>query len=95
MAALAARKFTVEVANELEPISRASRRVVINAALLKQANLYAGDVVALVSSDPSKVSNASQRCTLRGPCPLASFSCGNLCALAYVQMTSFYKHETC
>ena len=56
MAALATRKFTVEVVNESEPISRASRRVIINANILKQANLYAGDVVAISSPDVSKVS---------------------------------------
>ena len=50
MATLASKIFTVEIANEFEPVSRASRRVVINANLLKQANLYAGDEVAITSS---------------------------------------------
>ena len=55
MSVLATRKFTVEAANELEPVSRASRRVIINANVLKQANLYAGDPVAIKSG----VSNVS------------------------------------
>ncbi|KAI1789928.1 AAA family ATPase [Ganoderma leucocontextum] len=47
MTAFASKKFTVDVSNPTEPISRASRRVIINSELLKQAKVYAGDAVAL------------------------------------------------
>ncbi|PIL34827.1 transporter [Ganoderma sinense ZZ0214-1] len=60
MAAFVGRKFTVDVSNPAEPISRASRRLIINSELLKQAKLYSGDVVAISSPEsPKMISNAS------------------------------------
>ncbi len=56
MAALANKKFVVEASDPSEPVSRASRRIVINAEILKQARVYAGDVIAVVSSESLKVS---------------------------------------
>lgn len=50
---LANRKFSVQVADPIEGICRASQRVLLNAEVLKQAKLFAGDVVALYSADPS------------------------------------------
>ncbi|KAI0687036.1 AAA family ATPase [Earliella scabrosa] len=47
MAAISSKRFTIEEHASNEPISRASRRIVINADVLKQAKLYAGDVVAI------------------------------------------------
>ncbi|KAI0671254.1 AAA family ATPase [Trametes maxima] len=54
MSLLSARKFTVESFNSSEPVSRASRRVIINAEVLKQAKVYAGDVVGLSSANSQK-----------------------------------------
>ncbi|KAM5541224.1 hypothetical protein V8D89_005153 [Ganoderma adspersum] len=54
MAAFAGRKFTVDISNPTEPISRASRRLIINSELLKQAKVYAGDVVAISSAESPK-----------------------------------------
>ena len=54
MAAFASKKFTINISNPTDPISRASRRVIINSELLKQEKVYTGDVVA-ISSDSSKV----------------------------------------
>ncbi|KAI0642851.1 AAA family ATPase [Trametes meyenii] len=55
MSLLSTRKFTVESFNSSEPISRAARRVIINTEVLKQAKVYAGDVVGLSSADSQKV----------------------------------------
>ncbi|KAI0738851.1 AAA family ATPase [Daedaleopsis nitida] len=54
MTALGTRAFKVTVLETSEPISRASRRIIINAEILKQAKLYAGDVVAMVSPKSPK-----------------------------------------
>ena len=54
MAALASKNFIIDISNSTDPISRASRRIIINSELLKQARVYAGDIVA-ISSDSSKV----------------------------------------
>ncbi|KAH9850128.1 AAA family ATPase [Lenzites betulinus] len=54
MSLLATRKFTVEAAESSEGVSRTARRVVINAEVLKQAKVYAGDVVGLSASDSHK-----------------------------------------
>ncbi|KAI0775577.1 AAA family ATPase [Trametes elegans] len=54
MSLLSTRKFTVEESNSLEPNSRAIRRVIVNAEILKQAKVYAGDVVGLSSADSKK-----------------------------------------
>ncbi|KAI9065950.1 AAA-domain-containing protein [Trametes sanguinea] len=51
MSLLATRKFTVQSTDDSEPVSRASRRIVINAEILKQAKVYAGDVVGLSAAD--------------------------------------------
>ena len=55
MAAFAGRKFTVDISNPTEPISRASRRLIINSDVLKQAKVYAGDVLAISSTESPKV----------------------------------------
>ncbi|KAH9919180.1 AAA family ATPase [Epithele typhae] len=54
MSGVSSRKFTIEVANEDEPISRATRRVVINVDIMKQAKLYAGDEIAIASPNSTK-----------------------------------------
>lgn len=48
---LAARTFVVAVTDISEPVSRASRRVIISADVLKSAKILAGDVVALSEAD--------------------------------------------
>ena len=55
MSLLSTRKFTAEAVNTSEPISRATRRIIINAEILKQAKVYAGDVVGLSAADSHKV----------------------------------------
>ncbi|KAI0632362.1 AAA family ATPase [Trametes polyzona] len=55
MSLLATRKFTVETFSPTEPDSRATRRVIVNADILKQAKVYAGDVVGLSSVDSHKL----------------------------------------
>ncbi|KAI0369393.1 AAA family ATPase [Pilatotrama ljubarskyi] len=54
MSLLSTRKFTVEAFNPSESSSRAARRVIINAEVLKQAKVYAGDVVGLSSAESQK-----------------------------------------
>ncbi|TBU25070.1 AAA family ATPase [Dichomitus squalens] len=54
MANFSGRKFTVDVSSPAEPISRASRRIVINSDILKQAKIYAGDVIAISSAESPK-----------------------------------------
>ncbi|KAI0662110.1 AAA family ATPase [Cubamyces menziesii] len=54
MSLLSTRKFTAEAANTSEPISRATRRIIINVEILKQAKVYAGDVVGLSAADSHK-----------------------------------------
>ncbi|EIW59744.1 AAA family ATPase [Trametes versicolor FP-101664 SS1] len=54
MSLLATRKFNVEAVESLESVSRAARRIIINADILKQAKVYAGDVVGLSSADSHK-----------------------------------------
>ncbi|OSC98204.1 AAA family ATPase [Trametes coccinea BRFM310] len=51
MSLLATRKFTVQSSDDSEPLSRAARRIVLNAEVLKQAKVYAGDVVGLSAAD--------------------------------------------
>ena len=65
MAAFSGRKFTVDVSNPAEPISRVSRRIVINSELLKQARIYAGDVVAIISAESPKVKDSVFAFSLR------------------------------
>ncbi len=55
MAAFAGRKFTVNISNSTEQISRASRRIIIHSELLKQSKVYSGDVVAISSAESPKV----------------------------------------
>ncbi|RDX44132.1 AAA family ATPase [Lentinus brumalis] len=54
MATLTSRTFTVHIFDASEPVSRTSRRIVLNPDILKQAKLYAGDVIAVTSSQSSK-----------------------------------------
>ncbi|KAI8986118.1 AAA family ATPase [Trametes punicea] len=54
MSLLGTRQFIVEVSSASEPISRAARRIIINAEILKQSKVYAGDVVGLSPADSHK-----------------------------------------
>ncbi|KAI0691255.1 AAA family ATPase [Cerioporus squamosus] len=54
MAGLTSRTFTADISDAAEPVSRTSRRIVLNADILKQHKLYAGDVIAVASSQSSK-----------------------------------------
>lgn len=47
MASITSRTFTVGLSNASDSTSRAARRVIINAEILKAAKLYAGDVLTL------------------------------------------------
>ncbi|KAI0823937.1 AAA family ATPase [Trametes gibbosa] len=53
MSLLSTRKYTVETSDSSESVSRTARRVFINAEVLKQAKVYAGDVVGLSASPNS------------------------------------------
>ena len=55
MAGLAGKEFTIDITDPAESISRASQRIHVNTDILKQAKVYAGDVVAITSSEASKV----------------------------------------
>ncbi len=48
---LSARKFVVGLAGPSDPVSRASRRVIIHVDVLKAAKVSAGDVLALSRAD--------------------------------------------
>lgn len=48
---IALRTFVVAVADGSDPVSRASRRVIVHADVLKAAKLLAGDVLALSEAD--------------------------------------------
>ena len=48
---IAGRTFTVQVTDQSEAVSRASRRVIISADVLKSAKLLAGDTVVLSQTD--------------------------------------------
>ena len=70
MATLASKTFTVDISDATEPISRTSRRIIINADILKQTKVYAGDVIAITSSQSPKVSAPTiPRAHLDGPGP--------------------------
>ncbi|CDO72261.1 hypothetical protein BN946_scf184970.g113 [Trametes cinnabarina] len=51
MSLLATRKFVVQSSDTSDPLSRAARRIVVNAEILKQAKVYAGDVIGLSQAD--------------------------------------------
>ena len=53
MATLQSSTFTVELNKDSENISRAARRLIFNADLLKAAKLYTGDIVILSNGDMS------------------------------------------
>lgn len=48
---ISTRTFIVGLANSFDSVSRASRRVIIQADLLKASKILAGDVVALSEAD--------------------------------------------
>lgn len=76
MSLLATRKFNVEAVESLESVSRAARRIIINADILKQAKVYAGDVVGLSSADSHKVPQklSDDRSRMHEPTDQACFS---------------------
>ncbi|RPD56727.1 AAA family ATPase [Lentinus tigrinus ALCF2SS1-7] len=55
MATLTSRTFTVDITDANEPVSRTSRRILISADILKQSKVYAGDAIAITSSQLPKV----------------------------------------
>ena len=54
MSSLLSRKFVVQLASSSDATPRASRRVIINAVIVKAAKLCAGDVIALLDHDNVK-----------------------------------------
>ena len=48
---ISTRSFVVGVTGSSDPVSRASRRVIVHADVLKAAKILAGDVLALSEAD--------------------------------------------
>jgi len=54
MSLLSSKRFVVEVVDSSETTARASRRLIVNADIVKAAKLFAGDVIALSDYDDAK-----------------------------------------
>lgn len=54
---MSSKTFVIGLADAAETESRAARRIVVNADLLKTSKMGAGDIVALVSEDFPSSSN--------------------------------------
>lgn len=55
------RTYTVHLANADETLSRASRRILIHADVLKASKLIAGDVLALASAQETEEHKVSEK----------------------------------